>query len=209
MTAQKPSKLLYVGDPMCSWCYGIAEELSEVKKTFGDQIDFEMVMGGLRPYNTQTMSELKDFLSHHWEEVNSKSGQIFTYSILDSQEITYDTEPPCRASIIVRSIDKEKEFDFFKAVQKAFYFDNKNLHLKESYHPILKELSIDTQTFDKLFDSPNSNEKSNEDFNRARTLGVNSFPTLLLEHDGKQHKIAQGFETSENIIKAIRKIVSP
>lgn len=47
MTAQK-SKLIYVGDPMCSWCYGIANELSQTIDYFNDDFDLELIMGGLR-----------------------------------------------------------------------------------------------------------------------------------------------------------------
>ena len=67
---------------MCSWCYGISDELTIVHQHY-DHIPLELVKGGLRPYNTETMSDLKSFLQHHWEEVNKRSGQEFNYGVLD------------------------------------------------------------------------------------------------------------------------------
>ncbi len=206
--AQNNPKLIYVGDPMCSWCYGISEELKEVKNHYDGTLDFEMVMGGLRPYNTETMTDLKDFLTHHWEDVSVASGQQFTYDILDNGHITYDTEPPCRASVVVRSIDVSKEFHFFKAVQKAFYKENKNLHELESYHPILEQLGVDVKMFDEKFNSSEYKELVQKDFKRSEELGVRSFPTLLLVTEGQTYVIAQGFATAENMMNEIEKRLS-
>jgi len=55
MNAQEKTTLIYVGDPMCSWCYGFGNEISTVISTLGDRVEVEAVMGGLRPYNTETI----------------------------------------------------------------------------------------------------------------------------------------------------------
>ncbi|MEJ6694109.1 MAG: hypothetical protein QNL00_10970, partial [Saprospiraceae bacterium] len=67
--AQDKPTLIYVGDPMCSWCYGFSHEIEDAITELGEEIQLEVVMGGLRPYNTQTMADLKDFLSDHWKHV--------------------------------------------------------------------------------------------------------------------------------------------
>ena len=200
------SKLIYVGDPMCSWCYGISEELAAVKTHFSESLDFEMVMGGLRPYNTETMSDLKSFLTHHWEDVHSRSGQEFSYEILDNTEITYDTEPPSRASIVVRQLDASKEYSFFKGIQKLFYLENKNMHLVESYHGLLEQLGIDITEFDRLFHSDEMKEKTKQDFQRSANLSVSSFPTVILKKDGEYFVVARGYATQEQMIKSIESV---
>lgn len=206
MSQPKPT-LIYVGDPMCSWCYGIAPELNKVKDHYGDQIDLELVMGGLRPYNTQKMTELKDFLTHHWEDVNKASGQEFKYDILSSDEISYDTEPPSRAAVVVRKMNPEKEYLFFKASQTAFYLHNKNMHLAESYHSILKELELNTEEFDALFHSDEMKELVRRDFERAGEMGVRGFPTLIIKQGDKLDLICNGYLSSKDIIQRIDKVV--
>ena len=91
MNAQ--NKLMYVGDPMCSWCYGIAPELEKIVEKYKGQMDIEIVTGGLRPYFDKPINEMKDFLSHHWEDVSKASQQPFNYDILDRADLLYDTEP--------------------------------------------------------------------------------------------------------------------
>lgn len=201
--SQSSAKLIYVGDPMCSWCYGIAPEITKVRDNYKDRFEYELIMGGLRPYNTQTMVEIKDFLKHHWEEVNEKSGQEFSYDILDRDDISYDTEPPSRASVVVRKLAPEKEMSFFKKVQASFYKDNKNLHLSESYRSSLDELGIDFSKFDALFESEDMKNEVKLDFQKAQQIGVRSFPTMILEYKEQLYLVANGYSTSEKMIARI------
>jgi len=203
MTNENKPTLIYVGDPMCSWCYGIAPELDNVKNHFGDKINYEVVLGGLRPYNKQNMIELKDFLSDHWQHVNEASDQPFNYEILNSNEITYDTEPPCRAVVAVRQIDEVKALTFFKEVQSAFYRDNKNLHLAESYSNALDKVNIDKKEFLELFNSDQLKNDVKKDFQKAGSLGINSFPTILIKSGDNYTIIAKGYTKSEDMISRI------
>jgi len=198
-------KLIYVGDPMCSWCYGVSNEMLEVQKHYEGKIPFELVLGGLRPYNKQTMVEMKDFLTHHWEDVANRSGQKFNYAILDNNVITYDTEPSCRATVVVRSLKPELTLDFFKAAQRAFYFDNKNLQEVASYEPILNELEIDVAEFTKLFNSDAMKQAVREDFQLASDMGVRGFPTLLLQQGDKIEVIVSGYASASSMIQGIEK----
>lgn len=205
--AQSDAKIIYVGDPMCSWCYGIAPEFSKLMEEYDGKLDFELVLGGLRPYNKQVMTELKDFLKGHWHEVHERSGQEFSYGILDDASITYDTEPPSRAAVVVRQLSPANEIAFFKKSQVLFYKENKNMHLAESYHSLLSEYGIDKEEFTSLFNSDEMKEKIRQDFSRAAELGVNSFPTILLEHDGKIYPIARGYSTSEKMTDRVENLL--
>ncbi len=200
--------LVYVGDPMCSWCYGLSDELTAVIDHYGDNINYELVMGGLRPYNTETMVDLKSFLTHHWEDVAKASGQPFTYTILDDATITYDTEPPSRAVMIVREMDEAKGFEFFKKVQRAFYVENRNMHLVESYIDLVEQMDIDAEEFKSKFDSAAAKSEIKQDFQRSSELGVRSFPTILVIKDGTKTVVTQGFAPAKSIIGNVDIVVN-
>lgn len=205
--SKSKAKLIYVGDPMCSWCYGIAPEITKIKDYYQDQFDYELIMGGLRPYNTETMVEIKDFLKHHWEEVNEKSGQEFSYEILESDDITYDTEPPSRATVVVRKLAPEKEMTFYEKVQASFYKDNKNMHLVESYQSSVEELEINYQDFKKLFDSEEMKKEVKLDFQKSQQMGIRGFPTLVLENNEQLYLVANGYSSSNKIIARIENLL--
>lgn len=203
MVGQK--KIIYVGDPMCSWCYGIAPELEKLIETYDNQIDFELVTGGLRPYFQTPINEMKDFLKHHWEDVHKASKQPFSYDILDKTDLAYDTEPSCRAVVIVRHMDADKEFEFFKLIQEAFYYHNKDLRAVVSYYPILESLDLDTGVFTERFHSDHYKSLVKKDFQRAADLGVQGFPTILLQSGDQQSVLARGYTTMESLAKLIEK----
>jgi len=200
------SILIYVGDPMCSWCYGISEEFGKTADFFANEMDVELIMGGLRPHNTQSMNDLKDFLTEHWEHVNKASGQPFSYEVLDRKDWLYDTEPACRAVVLARQLSPGCELDFFKSVQRSFYFENKNPTALATYLELAKNADLDVEEFERLFNDEEIKQATRDDFARSGELGVRGFPTIILQKDGKSHLIANGFSTSAEMIAKIQAI---
>ena len=192
---------------MCSWCYGISDELAKVEKHYNGVADFEVILGGLRPHNQETMLDLKSFLTHHWEEVNARSGQAFKYDILNSSDITYDTEPPCRAVVTVRKMDSSVCFDFFRMIQREFYFENKNMHDVESYRSSVEKVGLDFTQFKNEFHSLEAKADTELDFRRSTRLGVRSFPTVLLEHEGRIDVVAAGYSDFSTMVRRIDEIL--
>jgi len=204
--AQEKTKLIYFADPMCSWCYGFSPELTEVVESLSDSIDFEMVMGGLRPYNKETMSDLSDFLQEHWKEVADRSGQPFSYDILKEESIVYDTEPACRAVALMRTLNPGQEFAFFKAIQKAFYKNNKNTNETATYLDLVEDFGVDRETFRQAFESEEWKAKIKEDFQYAATLGVRGYPTLVLQKGKDLYLLSNGYTKAKNVIAKISNV---
>ena len=204
MSMKGQEKLIYVGDPMCSWCYGFAPQLDKIVEQYKSKMDIELVTGGLRPYNQTPIQEMKEFLSGHWQEVHKRTQQAFNYDILNRPDLTYDTEPGCRAVVVVRYMDPKKEFEFFKLIQEAFYYQNKDLGKVESYYPILDKLGLNKEDFKTRFISEEYKQLVRKDFERAGVLGVRGFPSLLLESNGKRIVLTRGYTTAEKIEELIR-----
>ena len=205
--SQESPTLIYVGDPMCSWCYGFAPELAETIEQFGDKIQVRLVMGGLRPYNHEQINTMKDFLKEHWEHVNQASNQPFDYSILDDPDFVYDTEPPSRAVLAVRKLHPQVEYNFFQDVQELFYAKNKHTNVAENYYPLLDKYSIDKESFTEAFHSDELKQLTKADFEKASQLNIRGFPSILLLEDGKYTLVSNGYTKSKELISRIEKIM--
>ncbi|MAZ37728.1 DsbA family protein [Salibacteraceae bacterium] len=203
--AQK-TKIIYVGDPLCSWCYGFAPEIAMVKEHF-DSLHFQVVIGGLRPYNTETMADLGDFLKEHWEAVEGRSKQPFNYGIIEDKTFVYDTEPPARAVIVMRELNRKAEFEFFKEVQHLFYVENKNTNDVKVYLPLLEKYEVDPEEFENTFESSWAKMEVKKDFQLAQQMNISGFPALLLDHEGKLYVVCKGYAKADAIIGAIEKVV--
>jgi putative protein-disulfide isomerase len=208
LNGQEKATLIYVGDPMCSWCYGFTSELDEAVIELGDEVDFELIMGGLRPYNKESMHDLKDFLKDHWAEVYARTGQKFSYDILEEKEIAYDTEPACRAVVTIKSIDPSITHSYFKSIQHSFYFQNKNPLDASTYVELAQKFGVNEEEFLQRFESEEMKLEVKNEFNYSSKLGATSFPSLILKYEDSYYLVSRGYSKSEVIIKNIREVIS-
>ena len=95
---------------MCSWCWGFAPTIKELSETYKNSAPLAITTGGLHAYDTHTMdNQYKDIIRHHWEDVEKTTGANFDYSFFDRIDFVLDTEPACRAVVVVRKMEKAKE----------------------------------------------------------------------------------------------------
>lgn len=174
-------EIIYIGDPMCSWCYGFADVIRAIRERYRDRAEVSLVMGGLRPDGTHVVTDhYRNFLRDHWREIGKRTGQPFNLSILDRTGWIYDTEKPCRAVVVMRHLRPEVEWEYFAAVQRGFYHDNHDPNDPESFARIAETFGVASAIFLDAYRTDTSIEETQEDFRWARSVGVNSFPTVLL-----------------------------
>ena len=197
--------IIYVGDPMCSWCYGIAPELKLLKEHYANEgIQFEIVSGGLRPGGGEEWTEeLKGFLKHHWEEVEERSGQKFGFKLFERADFNYDTEPSCRAVVVAKDYLKGELLAFFEAVQKKFYFNSEDPNEVIFYKSICSEFNIPFQDFERKFKSKEYKMATHEEFVLNREWGVTGYPSVLVKRGDELEYIARGYSTFDQMKKGI------
>lgn len=182
----KQKEIIAVLDPMCSWCWGFEPVLDALREDFSDEVKFSLILGGLRTKGDQAWDDdFKEHLRQHWQSVQAKTDQSFNPGLLQMKDFVYDTEPSCRAVITVRELDETKQFSFFKALQEAFYLRAEDITRTDIIADIAQGQGLDKDTFINLFESEQMQEKSQEDVYKARSMGANVFPSLvLIDEDG-------------------------
>ncbi len=198
--------LIYIGDTMCSWCYGFANNLDAFIAAH-PELKLRMVQGGLRPNNTEKAIDMADFLKKHWVEINERTGQHFAYGILSDPNFVYDTEPASRAVVVARMIDPEKEYAFFKAVQMAFYSLNKNTNELATYLDIASELGLNVKRFEELFNSEEARYYTNADFQLSAEMGIKGFPSTVIKKGKEFILLSNGYRALEDLELVYSKIM--
>ncbi len=186
--------LLYIADPLCSWCYGFGPELTRVVAAHPD-LRLQLVMGGLRPYNREPMSDaFKAMLRTHWDHVAQATGLPFDGAIFECEGFVYDTEPACRAVVTAREIDATGAFAYLKAIQHAFYAAGADATNAETLADLASECGYERRAFAERFGSEEMEERTRADFADAQALGVSGFPTLAIEYGPHRiYLVASGF----------------
>lgn len=187
-------EVIYIGDPMCSWCYGFTAVIHELREKYGDRVNFSLVMGGLRPDGTHVVDQrYSDFLKDHWREIGERTGQPFNLSILENTGWIYDTEKACRAVVVSRTLRPGSEWDYFAAAQRGFYRDNHDSHDPEAFATIAERLDIDRAEFLRAYSSREAVEATQRDFGWARSAGIDGFPTVVLRDDHEMAALTVGY----------------
>jgi putative protein-disulfide isomerase len=187
------TRLIYLADPMCSWCYGFGPQLSVLLEREAP-IELRIVMGGLRAYNKRVMdAAMKMSTRDHWQHVHEASGLPFSEALFARDDFIYDTEPACRGVVTVRAQASGRALDYFHAVQKAFYAEGRDVTQADVLADCAVELGVPRDTFLTTFHSDGMKEATRQDFALTQRLGVTGFPTLLMEDADKFHVISLGF----------------
>ncbi len=201
----------YIGDPMCSWCWGISPMLKELEKyCANNQLGFSISVGGLRPGGGDRWDDhFKNFLRNEWTHIGQVTGQAFGFTLLEQDLFNYDTEPACRAVITAREIieknglPKENNLSFFSAIQRKFYVLGQDPKNPEFYQDICQEQQIPYADFASLFQTKEISQKTLADFNQCRSWGVRGFPSILLQKGNHTNVLASGFVTLEALVAKI------
>ena len=194
-------KLIFVGDPMCSWCYGFGKELSALVER-RPELPVEILVGGLRAGATDVLDDSgKQFRLTHWARVEESSGLPFNRKALLAREnFVYDTEPICRAVVTARRLAPQaNQLAVFRALQRAFYVDG----LDTTDGAVLAEAAItelngqgielDAASFLAEWSRTTTINITRAEFQQVRSMGVHGFPTLLLEADRQLIEISPGY----------------
>lgn len=198
--------MIYVNDPLCSWCYGFSPEVEKIKVKYQNVADFKVLEGGLRPYAKDPMSdELRISLKQHWEEIHEETGQAFNYGIINDKTFIYDTEVPCRAVVTMRKIKPSAAFDFLKAIQSAFYVNNRNTNNIETYLELLPQWGIDPKEFSDAFQSEEIKTQTKRDFELTEAAGIFGFPAIIIKRGDKIKVITSGYDKFSRLEKKLDK----
>lgn len=201
----KPARILhYYADPMCSWCWGFAPVMSQIKTAYADRIKIALTMGGLRPGTSETVTpQFRAEILRHWREVQDFTGQSFVFEGAMPEGFIYDTEPASRAVIVVAGLNPAATFAYLKSIQAAFYLQKQNITQADILATLAESFEIKPEDFLAQFDSEEIKKKTHAHFVQARQAGVRGFPTLILQAQSDSKLLANGYRSFEQLCPEI------
>ena len=200
VTSLNHKTLIYVVDPMCSWCWGFSPVFEDILRGYQDQVQIQILMGGLRPGNTERFdTPRRSYILGHWRAVHERTGQPFNFDFHMGPQFTYDTEPASRAMIIVRNLDPSLERIYLKTIQEAFYVSNRNVTREPVLADLASNLGLDRAVFLKQFWEQRNKQAAWAEFDQVRQLGVSGFPTLLGKDGDTVTALTHGYQPFKEV----------
>lgn len=204
---QKPVRLLYFTDPICSSCWGIEPQLRKLKLEYGDYLDIEYRMGGLLKgwdsYGGSDVSGPKS-VAQHWEEASAYykmpiDGDVWLEDPLDS------SYPPSVAFKAAQLQSEEKALDFLRRIKEMVFLEKKNIAKWENLKLAAEQTNLDVQQFQSDYEN-RAQALFEEDLGLKSKLGVRGFPSIFFTDEDGNRFLVYGSKPYEKYEEALLKL---
>ena len=186
-------KLIYIMDPMCSWCWGFRPQFEALIRHLPASIPVHYVMGGLAPDSNEAMPEkTRLYVQSQWRAVAAKTGADFNWDFWEKCQPRRSSYPACRAVIAAGWQNSAAIADMILAIQQAYYLQARNPSDDTVLEALAAEIGLDTARFAKDLQCVAINQQLQSQIQQARDLGAGSFPTVLLQSGTAAQILATG-----------------
>lgn len=198
MKAQEKPTLIYVMDPLCGWCYGFSPVMQRVYDTYKEKAHFEVITGGMITGNEiGPIGVIAPFLKKATAQVTQHTGAEFSPKFLDTiltegTQILTSVEP----SIAVQLCKTKKPdsiFSFLTALHKEIYINGLKTANINDYSRLFREMGFDESIFINDLKNKKYLTMAQQDFRKAESLGIESYPALLIRSKAGVKVIARGY----------------
>lgn len=200
------AKLLYFYDPLCGWCFGFSPVIKKLEQEFKEQIEFEAISGGMvLGDRVKPLSEMKEYLKEAMPRLEQMTGVKFGkpyLEILDEGSLMLNSELPCIAMTVFKSMSNKSSIEFASALQSALYGKGINLNEITNYQELVESFDLPWEVFRSKLEDPAYKEKTYQEFQIGQQMGIGGFPSVVLSVGKQGYLIARGYR-AENELKAV------
>jgi putative protein-disulfide isomerase len=194
--------LVYIYDPMCSWCWGYAPTWLKLKDSLSLHVDIMYGLGGLAPDSNEPMpASMQKFLQQTWENIAQQLGSQFNFDFWTKCQPRRSTYPACRAAIVARASGKEQEM--LSAIQQAYYLQAKNPSNIDTLQALAISIGLDGDEFIQQISSQSIDDLLKTEIAKMRQLPINGFPSLVLIKDNRCISIPIDYKNWRNTFELI------
>ena len=203
-------KLIYIHDPMCSWCWGFSPIFKQVIAGLPSDVEVARLLGGLAEDSDVPMSvAMRKTIQSTWRHIEATiPGIKFNFDFWKNCQPRRSTYPACRAVIAARQQGAEFDESMTQAIQQAYYQQARNPSDESTLIELADELGLGVGRFTSDLRDDKTHELLLYEINETRRLGVDSFPSLVLQTDTGVRHIPIDYHDSGPMLKMIDELVA-
>ena len=207
--------LIYCYDAYCGWCYGFSTVMKQAFATYKDQLDFEVLSGGMIPAEQPVpIEKIADYIAGAYRNVEELTGiefgEDYLWHIKNPQlsDWVMNSEKPAIALSIFKNIYPADAVLFAADLQYALHYEGRDLTDDEAYRHLLEKYQIDAAEFYKQLHSEEFKEKAYYDFALCKQLQVSGFPAVFIQvSEQKFYQVAKGYTAWPDLSERIEKVL--
>ncbi len=194
-------RVVFVTDPMCSWCWGMADDFRDALTELAAEAEFDLMLGGINTHGSQPIGDYgRRYLMKLWREVADTTGQKFGFQLPDSY--VHNSVLPCLLLEAARDATGAPPFELLHALQARFFVAGEDITSMDLLAAMAEEQGIEdfaAQTRD-----AGMLERLRFQFEHAGSFGTNALPSLLIEDVRGLRLLAGGYVDGEMLVSLVR-----
>lgn len=203
------TELIYIHDPMCSWCWGFRPGLEQLLGRLPPRVAVTRLLGGLARDSDQPMPvEMQRHLQDTWHRIEERiPGTRFNFDFWERCRPRRSTWPACRAVIAARRLDPSLESAMIDAIQRAYYLEARNPSDTDTLAALAQHLGLDDARFVALLDAAETRSVLDDEMTAARSMGANSFPSLRLRITEDHWPVPVDYQQPDPMLDTIQDLI--
>ena len=200
--------LIYVHDPMCSWCWGFEPVRKQLFNALDKSITIERFVGGLAADSNEPMpAQMQTMLKNTWQKIEqSIPGTAFNYNFWTQCQPRRSTYPSNRAVIAARLQNERFDTLITHRIQQAYYTEAKNPSDDDVLIELVRDVGLNVEKFTEDLNSETVHALFEKELKYTRKLGLNSFPSLAFQVKNNVYSIALDYNNMKNMLDQIHQI---
>jgi putative protein-disulfide isomerase len=189
------TKLHYIFDPLCGWCYAASPLLTALNERFGDELELVFHPGLLFAEPRSIDTSYREHIISADLRIAALAGVGFGIPYINrvrtAPVLRYHSEPPAVAIMAVNALQPELGLPMLEAIQKAHYQQGEDVSDLLTLSNLARTMGLDVEAFAQAQINVQQILPgiAAEARNLMHAVGGNGFPTLVLERDGEFQKL--------------------
>ena len=198
-------KLIYVHDPMCSWCFGFSKVYQQLTEQLPENVALIRLLGGLAPDTDEIMPEsTRQMVQQNWRRIEQHiPGVEFNYDFWTKCQPRRTTYPACRAVIAAREQGDEYDISMTRQIQQAYYRQARNPSDNETLIELAGEIGLDQERFSVQLVAEHTQQRLLDEIANTRAIGVSGFPSLVLQNDDGLQSVLVNYTDVNAVLEQI------
>lgn len=197
----KELTFIYVWDAYCGWCYGFSNSLRAFHENHLE-IPLKVWSGGLFVGDRKQPIGAFSHIPEANKTISQLTGAEFGASyqtLLEEGTLVMDSEAAAKGFSALRFFAPERAYYLASSMQRAFYYEGKSLSDPATYREIAIAHHLDPEAVLAQFKDVASIKDARVDFAKVQQIGVQSYPTLLLQKGDDFIGFGGGVMTTEKL----------
>lgn len=202
-------------DPYCTWCWGSEPIVRKIEQIFGEQVEFNYVMGGLvrdikvfqDPANGIGGDKYYEQVAEHWYDASLRHGMPVNELIfIDTKDEFTSTWPSNIAFKAAELQDKGIAIKYLRRMREAVSAERRRINRVEVQAELIKEVGLDEKKFYESIENKEAVKAFQKDLEEAYNKGVSGFPTFIVRNANGDEVMLRGYNPYKRFEKVIKQL---